>query len=324
MFSLKKKSLAVATTVYWILLVYIIAALVWWFIELINQNKQMTNDRLNELTSNDPSYEQKQREIERDKKRKTAQYIGEGATFLALILVGAVFIYRAVRRQFQLQAQQQNFMMAITHELKTPIAVTKLNLETLQKHQLDEPVKQKLLAMTVEEANRLTDLANNILVSAQLEDTNYKKASEDFDLSSLVENCVLQFQRRYPDRNFVPEIETEIDLKGDVLLIEILVNNLLENAVKYAPADKSITCRLTRHNDRIELHIIDEGVGIIDKEKKNIFEKFYRLGSEQVRNSKGTGLGLYLCKKIAHDHHGTIKVLDNKPAGSDFAVFFQR
>ena len=75
-------------------------------------------------------------------KRNTAKYISEGITFLLLILVGAVFVYRSVKRQFKLQQQQQNFMMAVTHELKTPISVASLNLETLQKYNLD-PEKQK-------------------------------------------------------------------------------------------------------------------------------------------------------------------------------------
>ncbi len=134
----KKKRLLIITIVYWVLLVYIIAALVWWFIALENQNRQMTNYKLSELVLDDPSFNKKFDAINFEKQRKTAQYISEGVTFLALIIIGAVFMYRAVRRQFALQKQQENFMMAITHELKTPIAIAKLNLETLQKHQLDE------------------------------------------------------------------------------------------------------------------------------------------------------------------------------------------
>jgi len=324
MYSLKKKSLSIATTVYWILLLYIITALVWWFIELKNQNQQMTNYRISELNSKDPAIQKKKDQINRENNRKTTQYVLEGITFLALILVGAVFIYRAVRRQFKLQAQQQNFMMAITHELKTPIAVTKLNLETLQKHQLDESMKQKVLSMTIQEADRLANLANNILVSAQLEGRNYKQAPEDLDLSSLVETCVNEFIRRYSDRNFILQIQPEIDFIGDVFLLEIMLNNLLENAVKYAPADRPVICRLQKNGKVIELHVIDEGPGIPDKEKRNIFEKFYRLGSEQTRQTKGTGLGLNLCRKIAHDHHGYIRVRDNEPVGSDFAVIFDK
>src|SRR4051794_20464483 len=120
---LKTKRLATITVVYWFILLYIIAALVYWFISLEHQNGKMSNLLLNELKLEDPGYDKKVAKILDEKRRKTAQYIGEGSTFLALILIGAVFVYRATRRQLTLSQQQQNFMMAVTHELKTPIAV---------------------------------------------------------------------------------------------------------------------------------------------------------------------------------------------------------
>ncbi|HVW61496.1 MAG TPA: hypothetical protein VHC48_15700, partial [Puia sp.] len=132
----RKKRLAIAITVYWVLLAYITTGLVWWFIDLQNQTRQMTEYELRELKKDDPAYESRLNAIYSEAELKTAQHIGEGSTFLLLILVGALFVYREVRRQIKLQLQQQNFMMAVTHELKTPIAVTKLNLETLLKHRL--------------------------------------------------------------------------------------------------------------------------------------------------------------------------------------------
>src|SRR5438874_3599512 len=139
----KKQRLAFITLVYWFLLIYIVAALVWWFISLENQNAQMFIYRLAQIDKNDPAYNQKLAQIQNERKRKTTQYIGEGSTFLLLILIVAVFVYRATKRQILLSHQQQNFMMAVTHELKTPIAVVRLNLETLQKYKLDEAKQQK-------------------------------------------------------------------------------------------------------------------------------------------------------------------------------------
>ena len=319
----KKKRLAWATVVYWVLLVYIIAALVWWFIALQHQNLAMTKFRLDKLDRADPSYAEKAAIIQDQQKTETAQYVGEGATFLALILVGAVFVYRAVRRQINLQEQQQNFMMAITHELKTPIAIARLNLETLQKHQLDEKTRDKLIRIALEETNRLNNLASNILVSAQLEDDKYKPAKDDLDLSRLVHDSFEEIKNRYPSRNFKAEIEPEIDIRGDQLLLQILVNNLLENAVRYSPVAGTIFCSLTQTKEII-LQVTDEGGGIPDHEKRNVFKKFYRLGNETTRSTKGTGLGLYLCRKIAADHHATIRIKDNHPRGSAFAVIFAK
>jgi two-component system, OmpR family, sensor histidine kinase CiaH len=322
--ALRKKRLAIATTVYWFMLVYIVSALVWWFIELENQNREMTAYRIAELNQSDASYNLQRGKIESERKRTTTQFILEGATFLALIIIGAVYVYRVVRRQINMQLQQQNFMMAVTHELKTPIAVAQLNLETLQKHNLDEAKKQKLIQMTLQETNRLNHLASNVLVSAQLEGGGYRLSMEELDLSSLVSACVNDFIHRFPERNWVTEIEPAVEITGDMLLLQILVNNLLENALKYTHKGASIICRLINQSNHIFFQVIDDGPGIPDDEKKNIFEKFYRVGNEQTRSAKGTGLGLHLCKKIATDHNAKISVSDNNPTGSIFSVRFGR
>ncbi len=317
-----KKKLAVATVVYWFLLGYIIAILLFWFIVLERQNRQMANFRLNELKKDHPAFEQKAAEIEADKRLKTTQYIGEGITFLAMILVGALFVYRAVRKQIILQQQQQNFMMAVTHELKTPIAVAKLNLETMQRHQLDDSRRQKILQMTLQEINRLNNLASNILVSSQLEGGRYRVGKEELNFSDLVSSCVQDYVSRFPERKWITEITPEVDIKGDSLLLQILVNNLLDNAMKYSPKDTPITTKLAKANKKVVLSVLDEGNGIPDHEKGKIFEKFYRIGTEETRTAKGTGIGLYLCSKIADDHNADIRVTDNQPTGANFSIRF--
>jgi two-component system, OmpR family, sensor histidine kinase CiaH len=317
-----KRRLVIASVVYWFLLIYIIAALVWWFITLESQNRQMANYRLSELKMDDPTYLGQYESITEEKKRKTGQYIGEGITFLALTLVAALFVYRAARRQFLLQHQQENFMMAITHELKTPIAIAKLNLETLQKHSLDEAKRQKLLLTTIQETNRLNTLANNILVSSQLEGLRHLVAKEELNFSELVKSTVQDFKTRFPETNWKTAIEPEMDITGDALLLQILVNNLLENAIKYSPKESTIQCVLNHKNRAIVLQVLDHGPGIPESEKKKVFDKFYRIGNEATRTTKGTGLGLYLCKKIAIDHRATIKVTDNSPSGCIFTVSF--
>ncbi|MBU7577429.1 MAG: two-component sensor histidine kinase [Flavihumibacter sp.] len=317
---LPKQKLALATILYWFLLLYIIAALLFWYIRLQEQSSQMANYRLMELVADDPQYLKKVEQINEESIRKTHQYRGEGATFLFIILVGAVFVFRAVRRQFKVAQQQQNFMMAITHELKTPIAVAKLNLETLQKHKLDEEKKDKLIRMTLQETNRLNTLTNNILISSQLEGGGYKLVKEDLDLSALISRLVMDFKQRFPDRNWILEIPDSIHLKADPLLIQILINNLLDNAVKYSPRSASVQVKLVQGTSSVEMSIADQGPGIPDEEKGKIFKRFYRIGNESVRTTQGTGLGLYLCKKITTDHRGSIRVSDNQPSGANFIV----
>jgi two-component system, OmpR family, sensor histidine kinase CiaH len=301
--------------VYWTLLAYIVAALIWWFIALNRQNTALINAQLNSLPINS---EQAQQKLLKAKKNKTAQYIGEGATFLVLILVGAFYLYRTVKRALKNAEQQRSFMMAITHELKTPIAVTKLNLETLQKRQLDSHTQQQILERTVEETNRLDVLCNNLLLSSKIDSPGYKTVFEEVNFSDLVQACCKAAQERFIKRTFNLQLQEEITAKADVFLLQILINNLIENAVKYSPKEKAIHIKLTQQQSTILLQVVDEGAGIENEEKAKVFEKFYRMGNEATRNAKGTGLGLYLVKRIAQTHDANITITDNPLGGSVF------
>ena len=317
--SLKIKRLQTIYILYWILLAYIIAALVWWFIALSSQNQMMTDYKLSELN---PSKQDDQKEISKikdEKRRKTGQYIGEGVTFLLLIVVGAVVVFRAVRRQFKQSQQQQNFMMALTHELKTPIAVAKLNLETLQKHKLSEEQQQQLISNTLQEAGRLNTLCNNLLLTSKIEAGDYRLTTEKIDIAELVTESVNDFKMRFPKRNIHLTAGRDIYLTGDRLLLQMAINNLLDNAIKYSGKEGKIEIDL-KQNEHIKLLIKDEGKGVPDDEKNKIFNKFYRVGNLYTKEARGTGLGLYLTKKIVEQHNGNIIVTDNDPRGSIFEI----
>ncbi len=283
---------------------------------------QMMNYKMQELKHDDIHLIEKAERITSKANRKTAQYVGEGSTFLLLIIIGAVFLYRAVRRQFRMQQQQQNFMMAVTHELKTPIAVAKLNLETLQRYNLDEEKRKKMISSALQETNRLNTLASNILVSSQLDGGNYNLAKEEIDFSVFLQNIANDYQNRFPEKKWQSDIHTDIFIKGDELLLQMLINNIIENAIKYSPKNSLIVIELKKEGNHILLKVKDEGFGISNDEKKKIFEKFYRVGNESTRTAQGTGLGLYLCRKIAKDHSAQIIVTDNSPTGSIFTVRF--
>jgi two-component system, OmpR family, sensor histidine kinase CiaH len=321
-----RRKFELITIVYWILLTYIIAALVWWFFSLYTQNEMMYNLRKQELQTTTirwtENFQKQLLQIDEERKRNIAKYIGEGGTFLILILVGAAYVYRLMRRQFRIQQQQHNFVMAITHELKTPISVSRLNLETLQRYKLDEEKKEKLVNMTLQETLRLDNLINNILISSQLDGHSYRISKEELSFTDLVNDVANHFTMRYHDRKLIKNIEDDVDIEGDPLLLKLLVSNLLENANKYSPKDKPITLELKASAEAIQLSVKDEGCGIKNEEKKNVFKKFYRIGDERTRTTKGTGLGLHLCKKIAEDHEASITVEDNHPQGSNFIVSF--
>lgn len=316
------------TLLYWSLLLYVVAALIWWFISLENQNRIIANKEWAALeqkraTIGEASYLEQYRQIERRRAKNSTKHISEGITFLALIGISAVWVYRSVRRRIRVQEQQEAFMMAVTHELKTPIAVARLNLETLQRYALDPEKRDRLVKTTLEENARLNFLTNNILVASQLAGKGSRFEPVELNLSALLRDCVRDFEKRYPQRAVRTSIPEESILPGDPLLLQILVNNLLENAQKYSPAETPIELKLTESTGQIRLEVIDEGPGIPKTERKRIFDRFYRTENESTRKTQGTGLGLYLCKKIAQAHRATISVTPHAPQGSNFAVVFQ-
>lgn len=316
----KQKKLNTIFIIYWVLLAYIIAALVWWFVALNKQNKQMAIYKMQQLNTTSISYTKDIEQLKNQQKRKTFQYLGEGITFFLLILAGAIFIFRAVRKQLRFSKEQQHFMMALTHELKTPIAVATLNLETLQKRKLEEPQQQKLIQNTLQEANRLNTLCNNMLLSSQIDASNYSLTNEEVNLSELVETSVAEYKNRFSSHKFIKNINENNFIIGDRMLLQIAVNNLIDNALKYSPKESEILINLFVRNNQTTLQVIDKGKGISQLDKQKIFDKFYRVGNAATKGAKGTGLGLYLTKNIIGKHKGNISVTDNLPNGSNFEI----
>jgi len=310
--------------IYWSMLLYILAALIWWFIALNNQNDQMTRLKMEQLQKDQTGYELQYRSIVQEDKRKKAQYIGEGVIFLFLIVGAAIFIYRAVVREFRRNREQQNFMMAITHELKTPISVAMLNLETIQKHKLDESKQLRLIQKTLEETNRLNALCNNLLISSQIEGKAHPYTPEELDLSRLLRDIVHDYTIRYPERKFYAEISDNLEVVGDPFMLKIVFSNLIDNACKYSNATTGVSVVASTSEYGPFVKIADEGMGIPDIEKNKVFQKFYRVGNQATRQAKGTGLGLYLVKRLLNDHHANIEIKDNTPHGTIFVIQFKK
>lgn len=316
----KSKKLSSIFIIYWFLLAYILAALIYWFIVLNRQNSLMIKYETEQLHATDKNYQSALNELKALERRKTAQYFGEGITFLLLIVAGAVFVFRAVRRELRISREQQNFMIAITHELKTPISVARLNLETMQKRKLDEQQQQRLIQTTLEETNRLNALCNNMLLSSQIEAGGYRLTMEETNISELVGKCVQDFITRYPHQKIEVDIAPDIFINGDRLLLQMLVNNLIDNAIKYGAKELPVTVSLSENENTITLQVKDQGKGIAAEERDKIFDKFYRIGNSATKGAKGTGLGLYLAKKISKQHNANISVTDNNPSGAIFTV----
>jgi len=319
---IKVNNLKLVSLIYWVFLTYMIAAFIWWYVSLEKQNNEIAAIKFQSIQITDPSLKAKTHAIQDFQLRKTKQFIGEGLTILVLFLLGAIYVYRSLMKQLRYADQQQNFMMAVTHELKTPIAISHLNIETLLKRELDTPQQVKLLEATLKETKRLDSLSTNILLTAQLDMGNYEANKQLVNLSELVRQTTKSFQERYPTRICNTQVEDAMNIQGEPLLLQLLVNNLIDNAHKYAPITEPIYIHLQSHQNTVQLIVKDQGPGIAVADKNKVFEKFYRVGAESTRTTKGSGLGLYLCKKIAEFHNATIQLTTNTPTGSIFTATF--
>lgn len=271
------------------------------------------------------SSQAKQNEIEiLEKKIKQRRWMvmGEGAVFISLLGWGLVIAGRSFRKEMILARQQKNFLLSITHEFKSPLASIKLYLQTLLRHDLNASQSEQFINNAIRDTERLNTLVENALLANLIDYQGYHFSKEDFNFSSYLQSTVEKFQQVPENRTILTHIEEGLHLYADKNAMTTLVINLVENAQKYSPAKEPISVRFFREKDKVKLQVEDSGIGIPDAEKEKIFSKFYRIGNEETRKSKGTGLGLFICKFIVENHEGTITVKDNEPQGTIFSVSF--
>ena len=311
--------LKLVNVIYWIFLTYMVAAFVWWYVSLERQNVQITQIKIEKLQATNGTNAASYQELLNYQERKRKQFLGEGITFLFLFLLGAIYVYRSLVKQLKYSNQQQNFMMAITDELKTPIAVTQLNIETLLKRDLQSDQQKQLLNNSLKETQRLDALCNNILLASQLDLADYQQNKQSINLSEVVTGVIKSFEERYPTRKIISHIQETVTMFAEPLLMQMLLQNLVDNAHKYAPIGTPIEVVLEQNEHHTLLQVKDQGIGIPLEERERVFNKFYRVGNEFTRSAKGTGLGLYLCKKIAQFHQSQLLISENQPQGTIFS-----
>jgi len=247
----------------------------------------------------------------------------EGAVFIGLLLIGIIQIRKTFKKENELSNRQKNFLLSVTHELKSPIASAKLQLQTLQKRELSKEKQLEIIGNAISDTERLNNLVENILLAAKIDNSIFHLHRERVNLSDYItENMNQMIMLFNYKQKVVLDIEPAIFLDIDKTTFPSIILNLFENAIKYSPADSVITLQLKKQNDQIILRLKDEGIGISETDKKNIFDKFYRVGNEETRKTKGTGLGLYIVKHIAEQHNGIVTVKKNEEKGSIFEVVF--
>ena len=255
---------------------------------------------------------------------RMAMVVGEGAVFVFLLGIGAYFLHRSILKEEKLHEQQTNFLLSVTHELKSPLAAIKLSLQTIVKRDLDKARQTILLGNSLKDIERLDDLVENMLLATKIENRSYSFPKEQFSLSDLVVKITdrLQIHSCGSAQMIKTNIQPDVKVVGDPFALSSVVTNLIENAIKYSGPCAEVSVNLGVENGSPFLRVADKGPGIPDNEKMLIFDKFYRVGDESVRKTKGTGLGLFIVKEVLQNHDADISVKDNVPQGAIFEVTF--
>lgn len=303
---------------------YIILQFIAWEIMFVRKTDEITElkQKLTELSStNNEQIAQQVNELHEKKKKQVIMIVGEGTVFLLLLLLGIYKIKQILDKEQELAFRQKNFFLSITHEFKTPITAVKLQLQTLLKHNLDQDKQHGLLENAVKETERLNSLIDNLLIASRLESGQFNFVKEKTDLSSLSEYVLTRyFALEIEKKQLTLDIQKGVIAQVDIASFPSVITNLVSNAIKYSPDQKSIKYQLLTEGGAIILKVSDNGIGISNEEKEKVFDRFYRSGNEETRRSKGAGLGLYITDFIVKNHGGNIAVQDNLPKGTTFIV----
>jgi len=247
-------------------------------------------------------------------------------TLLFLLLIGGLtLMVLLLIREVRLNERQSNFVSAVTHELKTPVASLKLYLDTLQLRDLPESRREDFYRTMRQDLDRLHATINNVLNAAMYTDRPVVDP-QPLDLARLVRRSMDLTRTRHqlPRESFTYEGPETLRLKGNAEALETAVLNLLDNAVKYSKEASQARVEVEVRADgdgQAHLRIRDHGVGMSRGHLRLIFNRFYRIGREVRRSHTGTGLGLFIVKSVVKGHRGTVTADSAGPdKGSTFTV----
>jgi len=232
-----------------------------------------------------------------------------GVIFFQLIIAGIIVYTIFLVRETHKNEQQDSFLNAVTHELKTPIASIRLYLETLESRQLSDSQRREFYRIMLEDTDRLTGTVEQVLKAGEARQASHKKNWQEVDFSGMVLETVELTRVRHhlpPEQlRFGVLPQEKLLSKGNPQELRTAVFNLVENAVKYSSEKKDIVLDLlTPDIDTVLLQVRDQGVGIPHSELKRIFKRFYRVSNSATGRVKGTGLGLFIVRSIARRHGG--------------------
>lgn len=243
-------------------------------------------------------------------------------TISTVLVLFTVFLVREIREV----RRQDSFIDSVTHELKSPLASLRLSLETMARRELDAERRDKLREMALDDVNRLNLLIDGVLAASRVGVDKRARQRERVRLAEMVEQSKSGCARRYRlggnvEGVFDVDVPAELELMTDPNALRLIVDNLLDNALKYSGDTPKIVVRAQLVDGKIELTVKDEGIGVAKTDLRRIFERFYRAPEEAVRERHGTGLGLYIVQAMVRTLGGRVEAESEGPGkGTTFRV----
>ncbi len=264
--------------------------------------------------------------VEGDLLRRDGLTLSIGITYAPLLsddgrLVSIIANLRDITNFRKAQEMQSVFISTVHHELRTPIAIIKGYASTLARDDVewDSAVIRQNVAIIEDEADRLTELVEDLLTTSKIQSTQELRLNiTDTDLAALAARSVARLEAQSQQRITLSFPDDFPLIQGDEARLRQVIDNLLTNAIKYSPASKTITVGGRYSGRTVSVFVRDEGSGIPKDQQEKIFERFYRIDDRLTRRAQGTGLGLYLAKAIVEAHGGKIYVKSQVGAGSNF------
>lgn len=248
---------------------------------------------------------------------------------IALVLLlggmclGIVLILRDIRREKKMADMQSEFVAHVTHELKTPLTSISMFAETIFLDRAkSEEIRKKYANIIMKESEVLKRKIDNILEYSVRKNETTKYRIKETNLTTLVGEVMeeMKYWLDINQFNVKTEIETDVFAKVDPDAIKQALTNLIGNAIKYSPVDKNLVVRLKKNDGKISFEVEDTGIGIPKDQQNLVFEKFYRVRSNENESTTGTGLGLCVTRDIVHAHGGKIFVESEINRGSKFTI----
>jgi len=261
--------------------------------------------------------------------RRMNRYRWEGSFFLLVLLGGIAVVTQALRQRSELIRRQENFIAAVSHEFKSPLASLKLSAETLLLRETDAPAVERVATRMVQDVDRLEAMVANTLDASRIDEGRLKLVAEAIELQPALQAVLDSLEYRIHGRGVAvsSELEAGLVVQADRVALSTVLRNLVHNAIKSVDAGGGgrVEIHARAAGRQVRIDVVDDGLGFEASETPRLFEKFYRSGDEMRRRTKGSGLGLYIARRLVEADGGRLDAQSDGPGrGATFSVRWPR